>query len=107
MRTVKRVAVLGAGTMGSRIAAHFANAGIPVLLLDIVVPDQPNRSVAAQRGIENAAKQRITPAKTGARLFLKKSDLLLKPIQELRGVLVIGSNAYQLRAPVIARVALK
>ncbi len=57
--------------------------------------------------IENAAKQRITPTKTGARLLLRKSDLLLKPIQELRGVLVIGSNAYQLRAPVIARVALK
>ena len=33
---VRRAAVLGAGTMGSRIAAHLANAGIPVLLLDIV-----------------------------------------------------------------------
>ena len=30
---VRRAAVLGAGTMGSRIAAHLANAGIPVLLL--------------------------------------------------------------------------
>jgi len=29
------VAVLGAGTMGSRIAAHIANAGVPVVLLDI------------------------------------------------------------------------
>ena len=33
---VRRVAVLGAGTMGARIAAHIANAGLPVLLLDIV-----------------------------------------------------------------------
>ena len=33
---VRRAAVLGAGTMGSRIAAHLANAGIPVLLLDMV-----------------------------------------------------------------------
>lgn len=32
---IRKVAVLGAGTMGSRIAAHFANVGIPVLLLDI------------------------------------------------------------------------
>ncbi|MEO6804000.1 MAG: 3-hydroxyacyl-CoA dehydrogenase NAD-binding domain-containing protein, partial [Granulicella sp.] len=31
-----KVAVLGAGTMGSRIAAHIANAGVPVVLLDIV-----------------------------------------------------------------------
>jgi thiol:disulfide interchange protein DsbD len=57
--------------------------------------------------IDNSAKQPITPTSNGARLLLRKSDLLLKPIQELRGVLVIGSNAYQLRAPVIARVALK
>jgi 3-hydroxyacyl-CoA dehydrogenase len=35
---VRRAAVLGAGTMGARIAAHLANAGIPVLLLDMV-PD--------------------------------------------------------------------
>src|SRR5271170_5050208 len=33
---VRSAAVLGAGTMGSRIAAHLANCGIPVLLLDIV-----------------------------------------------------------------------
>ncbi len=32
---IQRVAVLGAGTMGSRIAAHMANAGFPVLLLDL------------------------------------------------------------------------
>jgi 3-hydroxyacyl-CoA dehydrogenase len=32
---IHRVAVLGAGTMGSQIAAHFANAGVPALLLDL------------------------------------------------------------------------
>ncbi len=36
MRDIKKVAVLGAGVMGSTIAAHLANAGIDVLLLDIV-----------------------------------------------------------------------
>ncbi|MEO6803088.1 MAG: 3-hydroxyacyl-CoA dehydrogenase NAD-binding domain-containing protein, partial [Granulicella sp.] len=35
-RQIRKVAVLGAGTMGSRIAAHIANAGVPVVLLDIV-----------------------------------------------------------------------
>ena len=35
-RQVRKVAVLGSGVMGSGIAAHFANAGIPSLLLDIV-----------------------------------------------------------------------
>ena len=33
---IRKAAVLGAGVMGSAIAAHLANAGIPVLLLDIV-----------------------------------------------------------------------
>ncbi len=37
-RQITKVAVLGAGTMGSRIAAHIANAGVPVVLLDIVPP---------------------------------------------------------------------
>ncbi|HUQ90602.1 MAG TPA: 3-hydroxyacyl-CoA dehydrogenase/enoyl-CoA hydratase family protein [Bryobacteraceae bacterium] len=58
MRALRRVAVLGAGTMGARIAAHFANAGVPALLLDIVLPDHPDRSAAAKKGIENAIKQK-------------------------------------------------
>ena len=35
MSLVRSVAVLGAGTMGAQIAAHFANAGMHVLLLDV------------------------------------------------------------------------
>src|SRR5438270_11931708 len=37
-RQINKVAVLGAGTMGSRIAALMTNAGVPVVLLDIVPP---------------------------------------------------------------------
>src|SRR5580658_4844275 len=56
MKPIRRVAVLGAGTMGSRIAAHFANARIPSLLLDIVVPGAKVRDQAARNGIEAALK---------------------------------------------------
>lgn len=35
MSAIRSVAVLGAGTMGAQIAAHFANAGVPALLLDV------------------------------------------------------------------------
>ena len=35
-RSIKKVAVLGSGVMGSRIACHFAGIGVQVLLLDIV-----------------------------------------------------------------------
>src|SRR5438128_9581701 len=66
MKSFRRVAVLGAGTMGSRIAAHFANAGIPALLLDIILPNQPNRNAAALKGLDTALKQKpgafFTPA---------------------------------------------
>jgi len=58
MRSLRRIAVLGAGTMGSRIAAHFANAGIPTTLLDIVLPNQKDRNAAARKGIENALKMK-------------------------------------------------
>src|SRR5580698_5000172 len=58
MKPIRRVGVLGAGTMGSRIAAHFANAGFAVDLLDMVAPGQPKRNAAALAGLETAAKQR-------------------------------------------------
>ncbi|MGZ3881714.1 MAG: 3-hydroxyacyl-CoA dehydrogenase NAD-binding domain-containing protein, partial [Flavisolibacter sp.] len=38
-RVIKKVAVLGSGVMGSRIACHFAGIGLQVLLLDIVPND--------------------------------------------------------------------
>ncbi len=49
-RQIRKVAVLGSGVMGSAIAAHFANAGIPSLVLDIVPPglsdeDKTNRKI--------------------------------------------------------------
>ena len=46
--------------MGSRIAAHLANAGITVRLLDVVVPGQADRNHAARKGVESALKQRPT-----------------------------------------------
>lgn len=57
MAPIQRVAVLGAGTMGSRIAAHFTNAGYPVLLLDLP-RHGPDPNAVARRGIEAAASQK-------------------------------------------------
>lgn len=51
-RQIRKTAVLGAGTMGSRIAAHMANAGMPVVLLDMVPP-----GTAADA--DNAAKNKF------------------------------------------------
>ena len=45
---IGKAAVLGAGTMGSRIAAHLANAGLPVVLLDIPAEKGARSAIAAQ-----------------------------------------------------------
>src|SRR5208283_4956645 len=60
MKRINKVAVLGAGTMGARIAAHFANAGVPSLLLDIVPPDAdgPARNKIAAAGLDGAKKSK-------------------------------------------------
>ncbi len=57
---IEKVAVLGAGTMGARIAAHLANAGVPSYLLDIVVPDADGeaRNRIAAAGLEAARKSK-------------------------------------------------
>ncbi len=60
MKRIHKVAVLGAGTMGARIAAHFANAGVPSLLLDMVPPDAdgPARNKIAAAGLDGARKSK-------------------------------------------------
>jgi 3-hydroxyacyl-CoA dehydrogenase len=60
-RRIEKAVVLGAGTMGSRIAAHFANAGLPCVLLDIVPPDlqagpSADRNKIVRAGLEAAKK---------------------------------------------------
>ena len=60
---IRSVAVLGAGTMGAQIAAHFANAGLPVLLLD-VTRDGRARRARARRGAE--ARSVLHPGRRSA-----------------------------------------
>src|SRR5450755_708760 len=60
MKRINKVAVLGAGTMGARIAAHFANAGVPSYLFDIVPPDADGaaRNKIAAAGLDAARKSK-------------------------------------------------
>jgi len=59
-KSINKVAVLGAGTMGARISAHLANAGVPSYLFDIVPPDAdgPARNKFAAAGKEAAVKSK-------------------------------------------------
>jgi len=60
MKPIHKVAVLGAGTMGARIAAQFANAGVPSYLFDIVPPgaDAQARNKIAAAGLDAAKKSK-------------------------------------------------
>jgi 3-hydroxyacyl-CoA dehydrogenase len=64
LKRIEKVAVLGAGTMGSRIAAHLANAGVRSYLLDIVgkgvAADAPpaSRNQIADSGLDGARKSK-------------------------------------------------
>jgi len=61
MMNVRKAAVLGAGTMGAGIAAHFANAGIPVLLLDIAPQQGDDRNQIVKSLFEAAKKLKPAP----------------------------------------------
>ena len=56
---IRNAAVIGAGVMGSGIAAHLANAGIPTLLLDIVPKDAKDRSCIARGAIQKQIKSKL------------------------------------------------
>lgn len=56
--SIRRIAVLGAGTMGARIAAHIANAGFPVLLLDRLPPEGGDRNRLAGQALESVKKSK-------------------------------------------------
>jgi 3-hydroxyacyl-CoA dehydrogenase len=58
---INKVAVIGSGVMGSGIAAHVANAGIPVVLLDIVPAGATNRNALAEGAIERLLKTDPAP----------------------------------------------
>lgn len=63
---IQKVAVIGAGTMGGGIAAHLANVGIPVLLLDIVPPDLSDEEASdpeARNRIVRSGYERMLHAK--------------------------------------------
>jgi len=70
VRDIRKVALLGAGTMGSRIAAHLANASIPSVLLDIV-PRELTRAEQAQGLTLGHAKVRNRLAQAGLEAALK------------------------------------
>ncbi len=101
--------MLGAGTMGSRIAAHFANAGIPALLLDVVLTGHTNRNAAALAGLENATRQKpggfFTP---GAAQFVTPGnfDDNLKDIRRCDWLIEAVTENLDIKRQLMAKVSI-
>jgi len=90
---IKQVAVLGAGTMGAQIAAHFANAGIKTFLFDLPTKDQPNKiiedALVKLKTLDPAPLaaaecfQAIIPANYKDNLeYLRDCDLIIEAVAE-------------------------
>lgn len=60
-KSINKAAVIGSGVMGSQIAAHLANSGTPVILLDIVAKDNPDRTALPRGAVERLLKMEPAP----------------------------------------------
>jgi 3-hydroxyacyl-CoA dehydrogenase len=110
---IRRVAVLGAGVMGSGIAAHCANAGIPVLLLDIVKPDleklkkqkpaalMHNRNAALiKTGLFDTHLEQVKDADLIIEAIIERLDLkqgLFEKLEKIAPNAIVASNTSGLR----------
>ncbi len=84
--TIRKACVIGAGVMGSGIAAQIANAGVPVLLLDIVPKDAADRSAIARGAIEKLQKTDPAPLMSRAAAKLITAGNIEDDLDQLKDV---------------------
>ncbi|NDF12643.1 MAG: 3-hydroxyacyl-CoA dehydrogenase/enoyl-CoA hydratase family protein [Proteobacteria bacterium] len=85
-KSIQKVAVIGSGVMGAAIAAHVANAGFPVLLLDIVPKDASDRNALAKRALEKLAKANPAPFTSPKKMALVTPGNLEDDIAKIKEV---------------------
>jgi 3-hydroxyacyl-CoA dehydrogenase len=113
-RHIEKAVVLGAGTMGSRIAAHFANAGLPCILLDIVPPNLPADAPAAERnkvvraGLDAAKKSKPAAFFTAAlaeKIAIGNFDDDLARCSEADWIIEVVAENLEIKRKLLSRVA--
>jgi len=113
-RRIEKAVVLGAGTMGSRIAAHFANAGLPCILLDIVPPNLPADAPAAERNkIVRAGLEGVKKSKPAAFFAASLADKIvtgnfeddLGRCAEADWIIEVVAENLEIKRKLLARVA--
>src|SRR3981189_4856 len=113
-RRIEKAVVLGAGTMGSRIAAHFANAGVRCILLDIVPPNLPADAPSAERnkivraGLDAAKKSKPAAFFTAAvaeKIAVGNFDDDLARCAEADWIIEVVAENLEIKRKLLARVA--
>jgi 3-hydroxyacyl-CoA dehydrogenase len=113
-RRIEKAVVLGAGTMGARIAAHFANAGLPCILLDIVPPGVAQGTPAAARnkfvrvGLDAAKKAKpaaFFTASLAERIAIGNFDDDLARCAEADWIIEVVAENLEIKKNLLARVA--
>jgi 3-hydroxyacyl-CoA dehydrogenase len=111
---IQKAVVLGAGTMGARIAAHFANAGLPCVLLDIVPPDLKSGAPASERnrfarnGIEAAKKSRpaaFFSAALAEKISIGNFEDHLARCAEADWIIEVVAENLEIKRSLLARIA--
>jgi len=111
---IEKAVVLGAGTMGSRIAAHFANAGLPCILLDMVPPNWPANAPAGERnkivraGLDAAKKSKPAAFFTAAlaeKIAIGNFDDNLARCAEADWIIEVVAENLEIKRKLLARVA--
>ncbi|MGO8759524.1 MAG: 3-hydroxyacyl-CoA dehydrogenase NAD-binding domain-containing protein [Terracidiphilus sp.] len=102
---VRRAAVLGAGTMGSRIAAHLANAGIPVLLLDLAPkPGEKSLALAALDALAKSKPAALFEPSLARLIAPGTFDDDLRRLAECDWVIEAVAENFEIKAALLARV---
>jgi 3-hydroxyacyl-CoA dehydrogenase len=113
-RRIEKAVVLGAGTMGSRIAAHFANAGLPCILLDMVPPNLPADALSAERnkivraGLDAAKKSKpaaFFSAALAEKIAIGNFDDDLARCAEADWIIEVVAENLEIKRKLMARVA--
>ena len=116
MQEIKKVAVLGSGIMGSGIAGHLANCGIPSIMLDIVPPDLPEdqrNDRAARNRIADENKRKMLKSKPAPLYHPDNIDLIetgnleddLDRLKECQWVVEVVKEDVEVKRQLFTRIA--
>ena len=104
---IRRAAVLGAGTMGARIAAHIANAGLPVLLLDMVPANGDRNSLATQAlgTLKSAKPAAFSAPKVAQNISIGNFDDDLWKLKDCDWIIEAVAENLEIKRNLLAKVA--